>query len=353
MKTRILELESSKGWGGQEKRTVRLNNNLSDKFEIFWGVEKESELFKRQKDIRGNFFNFELDKIYNLKTIYNLVKFVKKNKIDIISTHSGKDAWIGNIVAKLAGVKIIRTRHLLTKIKGPLSYNLSDKVVCVSKQVKEYLASEGVKKEKLEVIYTGIDTKKFKSYSDYNLREDFNINENTVIIGIVAVLRAAKRHIDLLKAVKEIDNVKVVIVGSGPQEKNIKNFIQKNNLEDKVLMLGHREDIDKILPNFDIFVLPSNLEALGTALLEAQSCGVPVVASRVGGIPECVNEGKTGFLFEKENVSDLKDKLLKLIENRNLREEFSKNARKWIEEKFSTEKMVKDTEKLYERILSE
>jgi N-acetyl-alpha-D-glucosaminyl L-malate synthase BshA len=353
MKIRILELESSKGWGGQEKRTVRLNNNLSDDFEIFWGVERESELFKKQKDIRGEFFDFKLNRIYNLKTIFSLVKFVRKNKIDIISTHSGKDAWIGNIVGKLTGIKVIRTRHLLTKIKGPMSYNLSDKVVCVSKQVKDYLKSEGVKKEKLEVIYTGIDTQKFKPFSDYDIRKEFNISDDTVIIGIVAVLRAAKRHIDLLEAVKDLDNVKVVIVGNGPQEKNIKNFIKENNLEDKVLMLGHREDVDKILPNFDIFVLPSNLEALGTALLEAQSCGVPVVASRVGGIPECVNEGKTGLLFEKENVADLREKLLKLIENKNLREEFSKNARKWIEDNFSTQKMVKDTENLYKRVLSE
>jgi N-acetyl-alpha-D-glucosaminyl L-malate synthase BshA len=350
---RILELESSKGWGGQEKRTVRLINNLSDEFEVFWGVERESELFKRKKEIRGEFFDFELDKIYSLKTLYNLAKFVKENQIDIISTHSGKDAWIGNIVGKLAGVKVIRTRHLLTKIKGPISYNLSDKVICVSKQVKDYLKSEGVKEEKLEVIYTGIDTDRFKPFSEYNLRKEFDINENIVVIGIVAVLRAAKRHIDLLEAIKEIDNVKVVIVGNGPQEKNIKSFIKENNLENKVLMLGHREDVDKILPNFDIFVLPSNLEALGTALLEAQSCGVPVVASRVGGIPECINEGKTGFLFEKENIADLREKLLKLIENKNLREKFSKNARKWIENNFSTEKMVKDTEKLYERILSE
>jgi N-acetyl-alpha-D-glucosaminyl L-malate synthase BshA len=350
---RILELESSKGWGGQEKRTVRLSNNLSDEFEVFWGVERESELFKRKKEIRGEFFDFELNKIYNLKTIFNLVKFVKENKIDIISTHSGKDAWIGNIVGKLTGTKVIRTRHLLTEIKGPFSYNLSDRVVCVSKQVKEYLESKGVKKEKLEVIYTGIDTEKFKPFSEYSLKQEFNINKDTVVIGIVAVLRAAKRHIDLLEAIKTIDNVKVVIIGNGPQEKNIKKFIKENNLENKVLMLGHREDVDKILPNFDIFVLPSNLEALGTALLEAQSCGVPVVASRVGGIPECVNEGKTGFLFEKENIADLREKLLKLIENKNLREEFSKNARKWIENNFSTEKMVKDTEKLYERILSE
>ena len=156
---KILELESSKGWGGQEKRTVRLNSYLD--YEIFWGVEEDSELFKRQQEIKGKFFSVKLNKIYNILTIFKLAFFVRKNFIDLIVTHSGKDAWIGNFVSILTGVPVIRVRHLIMPIKSPKSYNLSTKVVCVSKQVKEYLKSKGVKEEKLEVIYTGIDTNKF------------------------------------------------------------------------------------------------------------------------------------------------------------------------------------------------
>lgn len=345
---KILELESSKGYGGQEKRTIRLNNNLD--YDFLWGVEKDSQLYKKQKEINGTFFDVKLNKIYNIKSIMKITKIVKKNKINIISTHSGKDAWIGNVVSKLTGVPSVRTRHLLTPINSPFGYNLSDKIVCVSKSVKEYLYSVGVKKEKLEVIYTGIDTKKYTPKLKINFRQEWNIKDNEVIIGIVAVLRNAKRHIDLLKAIKDLKNIKVVIVGDGSQNKNIKNFINDNDLYSKVIMLGHRDDVDDIYPNFDISVLPSNMEALGTALLEAQSCGVPVIGSRVGGIPECIKEDYTGLLFEKENIKELREKIKFLAGNQGIRKKFSHNAREWIVKNFSVEKMVKDTKNLYESI---
>jgi glycosyltransferase involved in cell wall biosynthesis len=349
---KILEMESSKGWGGQEKRTVRLNNNLGKDYEIFWAVEKNSKLYKRRDEINGEFFTFKLNKIYNLFTIFSLVSFIKKHKIDIISTHSGKDAWIGNIVSKLTNTPVIRVRHLLTPVKSAKSYNMSTKVVCVSEQVREYLKSIGVEENKLEVIYTGIDTNKFIP-KEKTLKKEWNIEENEIVVGIVAVLRSAKRHIDLIKAIKDIKNAKLVIVGNGPQEDNIKKFIKENSLENKVIMLGHREDIDTILPNLDIFVLPSNMEALGTAILEAESCGIPAIGSRVGGIPECIKENETGLLFETENIEELREKLTELINNPEKREKFGKSARELIIKNFSTSKMVEDTKTLYKRVINE
>ena len=103
----------------------------------------------------------------------------------------------------------------------------------------------------------------------------------------------------------------------------IENFIKNNNIENRVIMMGYREDIELILPNFDIFVLPSKEEALGTSLLEAQSAGVCALGSRVGGIPECIKENHTGLLFEPLNPQDLKEKLQTLVNNKNLREQFN------------------------------
>ena len=185
-KIRILELESSKGFGGQEKRTVRLVNNLGDDFEVFFAVAEDSELFRRRSQIKADFFPVEIRKTYDLSAIWKLCKLVKKLGIHIISTHSGKDAWVGNIVGKLTGKKVVRTRHLLVPIKSPLSYNLSTKVVAISRAVYNYLLSKGVKKDKLELIYTGIDTERFKPRK---------VEKGSRFrIGIVAVLRAAKRH---------------------------------------------------------------------------------------------------------------------------------------------------------------
>lgn len=347
---RILEIEYSKGWGGQEKRTIRLINNLDKKYKVFFVAQPDSNIVKHKDEINAEIIPLEMKQIYNPLTIYKLVNIVKKNNIDIISTHSGKDGWLGAIVGKLTNTPVVRTRHLLTPINSPKSYNLSTITVAVSKSVEEYLKKAGVKR--VTTIYTGIDTDIYKPNNLKKLRKEYNISDSTILIGIVAVLRAGKRHKDLIEAISQIDeDVKLVIVGTGPQENNIKKLIKEKNLKNKVIMTGHREDVAEILSDFDIFVLPSKEEALGTSILEASSCGVAVVGSRVGGIPECVREDKNGLLFESLNVEDLKNKLMYLIKNKDKLEYYKHNARQFIVENFSVKKMVKDTEKLYESLL--
>ncbi len=350
----ILELESSKGWGGQEKRTARLVNSLDkNNFKVFWGVQPNSELLKRRDEINAHFFEVPIRKSYDLVALWKVIKLVKENHIDIIATHSGKDGWIGALAGLFTKAKVIRTRHLQTPITSPVSYNLNDHVVTVSSQVKDYLISRGVKKEKISVIYTGVDTEKFSPLAKVDIKEELGLAKDTVVIGIVAVLRAAKRHRDLIEAFANIQTDKkvvVVIIGSGPQEDNIKNLIMEKNLTNKVFMLGHREDIDKLLPSFDLFVLPSNMEALGTAILEASACGVPCIGSHVGGIPECIKDKESGFLFEKENIAQLTDVLTKLIHDDALRTQFGHNARKLVEEHFSVSTMTQETEALYKKV---
>lgn len=352
-KINILEIEYSKGWGGQEKRTVRLINNLNkDKFDIFYVAQPDSTIVKNRTDIEATVIPLQMRQSYDIKAIYNLCKIIKEKKIDIISTHSGKDAWLGSIVGKLTNTKVVRVRHLQTPINSTTSYNLSTRVVTVSKQVEKYLLNKGVKKEKLQTIYTGIDTDKFRPKKEKLLREELNLDKETILIGIVAVLRGAKRHKDLIEAISQIEeDVKLVIVGNGPQEENITKIINEKNLKDKVFMLGHREDIHNLLPSFDIFVLPSNMEALGTSILEASSCAIPCVGSRVGGIPECIIDNQTGFLFENQNVKELKEKLEQLIHDKQLRVQFGKNARELIVNNFSVNSMVNKTENLYESLV--
>lgn len=348
----ILEMESSKGWGGQEKRTVRLVNNLpKNEYNIFWAVEQKSTLFKKKNEINGEFSTFKLNRIYNLKTIFQLVKFVKKNKIDIISTHSGKDAWIGNIVGWITNTKVVRVRHLIVPIKSPKSYNMATKVVTVSDQVKKELEDSGVKKEKLLTIYTGIDTNRFSDNLEYNLRDELNISKDTKLIGVVAVLRRAKRHQELIETVLKLDtNMKLIIVGDGPQMENLTKQVSDAKAEDKVILLGHRNDVDKLLPNFDLFVLASRHEALGTSLLEAQSCGVPVIASNVGGIPEALDNGNTGLLFDDFKM--LEKQLKELLSDDTKLQQMKNKCRAFIVEKFSVEKMMEDTKKLYRELVS-
>jgi len=227
-------------------------------------------------------------------------------------------------------------------------------VTAISVGVREYIASRGVRKEKIRLIYTGIDTEHFQR-GESGLRDEFGIGKETFLIGIVAILRGAKRHKDLIDAVKKLSekyDVKLVIAGEGPQWENLQNKIKESGMEGRVIMTGFRNDTVNILSALDLFVLPSNMEALGTALLEAQSCGVPVVGSKVGGIPEALEDGGSGLLFECENVDDLADKIERFIVNKEFHAQASRRAREFVVEKFSVEKMVGDTLKQYEEILA-
>lgn len=352
---KILELESSKGWGGQEKRTARLVNNLPDEFQIFWGVAPDSQLYHRRKEIRGKFFPVEIRKSYDLKAIWKLANIIRREGIDIISTHSGKDGWVGAILGKLTGTKVVRTRHLLLPIRSPRSFNWSSRVVGVSQGVIETLKRGGVDPKKLHLIYTGIDTEKFRPNPSARVqfRREIGVKEGEVLIGIVAVLREAKRHQDLIKAVAPLQRVKLVIVGDGPQRHNLEKLITQMGLGEKVKLVGARDDVEKIYPALDIFALPSRHEALGTALLEAQSSGVPVVGSRVGGIPEAIAEGETGLLFTPLNLEELREKLKILIDNPHLRKKMGTAGRHRIISHFSITSMTTQTTHLYHQLKEE
>ncbi|MDD3466151.1 MAG: glycosyltransferase [Campylobacterales bacterium] len=353
---KVLEVEASKGWGGQEKRTVRLANHMpSDKVRTYFAVNPDSRLMRDADELRIECLPVKTRATYDLPAVLTLAKYIKELDIDIVSTHSGRDAWLGGMAAKLAGVKCVRVRHLQTPFASPFSYKyLTDEVTAISVGVREYIASRGVDMGKIRLIYTGIDTEHFQK-SESTFRQEFGIGKETFLIGIVAILRGAKRHKDLIDAVKKLStkyDVKLVIAGEGPQWENLQNKIKETGIADKVIMTGFRNDTVNILSALDLFVLPSNMEALGTALLEAQSCGVPVIGSRVGGIPEALEENGSGLLFECENVDDLVQKIEKFITDKEFHAKASKRAREFVVEKFSVEKMVSDTLKQYEEMLT-
>lgn len=344
----ILELESSLGFGGQEHRTQRVINGLDKKkFKVFYGLNKGSKSLL--KDIDCEFVEFNLKKVYNIFEIIKICKFVKKNKIDIISTHSGKDGIIGAIAGKICRIKVVRTRHLQLPITSPFTYNLNTKVVGVCQAVCDDLIKRGVKKELVTRIYTGIDTNKYTPNFSINLKKEFGLSDDTVCIVIVAVLRAAKNHKLLIEAFNElnIENSALFIVGDGPQKENLQNLTKDKK---NIFMLGNRNDVNEFLGSMDILVLPSNMEAIGGVILEASSCEVATIASNVGGLGESVCDKKSGLLFENGNKEALKKALKELILNKDLRDRFAKFGREYVIKNFSIEKMIKDTEKLYESL---
>jgi glycosyltransferase involved in cell wall biosynthesis len=239
---------------------------------------------------------------------------------------------------------------LVIKFFAWLTIIFNHKVIAVSKNIKEQVRNWPFVSSKIEVIYSGLGKIDFKAREEARallLGPEFP--ENKLLTGNIAELHPIKGQkylIEALALLKETDFTSVII-GEGEERENLEKLINQNNLENKVKLVGHIDQAPTYLKAFDIFVFPSLSEALGYAALEAGAAGLPVIASRVGGIPEIIDNLESGLLIAPRRPDEIKNALLYLINHREERKKFGENLQKKVTEKFSLKRMVQETKKLY------
>lgn len=362
---KVTQIIHSLNPGGLENGIINLVNNMDDfKFEnticcLTQGGDFEKRLNK----------NIKVSKMFkkpgnDYQLYIKLIKYLKEIKPTIVHTRNwaGMD---GIIVAKIAGVPIIIHGEHGFEIADLISQNrkrkfirklvlstMVDKIVTVSKNLKNRLINEiKIKPEKIIHIPNGVDTNKFNIYRKEFTRKKFGFKKGDFIIGIVARLDPIKNHKTLISAFKEIvtihPNTNLVIVGDGSLRNKLENQTYQLGIKNKVIFMGERDDVPEILKTFDIFVLPSLNEGMSNTILEAMATGIPVIASNVGGNPELVVDGRTGFLFPSNDVESLVQKIKTYISHPELKQKHGYNAHKRVEEKFSLDQMVRRYEELY------
>ena len=351
--------------GGLQNGIVNLVNNMdTSKFEnIICCLTQGGDFEKRlNKNIKVSKMFKKPGNDYQL--YIKLIKYLKEIKPTIVHTRNwaGMD---GIIAAKMARVPIIIHGEHGFEIADLISQNrkrkfirklvlstMVDKIVTVSKNLKNRLINEiKIKPEKIIHIPNGVDTNKFNIYRKEFTRKKFGFKKEDFIIGIVARLDPIKNHKTLFFAFKEIvknyPQVKLIIVGDGPLREELKEKSYQLGIKNKVIFMGERDNVPEILKTFDIFVLPSLNEGMSNTILEAMATGIPVIASNVGGNPELVIDGRTGFLFSPNDVESLVQKIKTYILHPELKQKHGYNARKRVEEKFSLDQMVRRYEELY------
>jgi glycosyltransferase involved in cell wall biosynthesis len=280
--------------------------------------------------------------------------------VDIIHTHSSADSWMASTAAKISPrrPKVVRTRHLNASFNIRLIYSfMADRVVTVGGNTRQYMIREkGIPPDKVITIPTGIDLSVFDAEGGQgDLRQELGIPSQVPVFGTVSVFRRLKGHQVLLDATPEILRVvpeaRLLLAGEGPQEKNIQKKIEELGIGKSVLMPGFREDVPRVLNTLDVFVFPSLQEALGTAILEALAMRRAVVASRVGGIPEIIEDGKTGFLIGSENPSAIAERVIQLLKNPVLRLQMGDQGRQFVETHYDQRLMVRRLEDLYRELV--
>lgn len=233
-------------------------------------------------------------------------------------------------------------------------------MVAVSKEVYQAeVQRSGIDPKKVTMIPSGVQVQRFidpDPASTEQLREAWGIQPRTHLIGTVGRFVPPKGHTYLLDAIvrlqSQFPDVKTLVVGDGALLRPMEEKAQALGLSDAVVFTGIRRDVPEILALLDVFVLPSLWEGLPIALLEAMAAGLPVVATRVGGVPEVVEDGVTGLLVPPRDPDALAEAITRLLRDPDLRCKMGQAGRERVESEFSVEKMVRKTETLYEEVLT-
>lgn len=302
------------------------------------------------------------------KHFFQLNKIIGAEKIDILHAHIWNPAScrFAFAAAGRAKIPVVATEHdpfklsFLKDLFKKYSLKRVSKIVTVSENNKKILSELYPKeKAKISVIHNGIDTTWWQSqllrFTDLDRRkikeELFLARENTLIIISIAELHERKGLKYLIEAIPQVaakfPNIKLVIVGEGPERTELEKLIKKLGIENHATLTGRQKEIPKLLKSSDIFVLPSRREAFGFVLLEAMITGLPVIASNTGGIPEIIKDSKTGLLVKPENSAEIAAALIDLISHPEKREKLAATAHKLLHEKFTAQKMAKEYEKIY------
>lgn len=305
----------------------------------------------------------------DIKIAVELARIFREGKYDIIHTHAWGTLVEGILAAKLAGIPItIHGEHGTFHRSGKrrlvqkIFFNWADYVLSVSNVLADDLSRTlGVKRAKITAILNGVDINKFRPDAGKRVkyREKHKVDADTVWIGTVGRPAEVKNQHLMIRALpllrKEGIPARFTIVGDTPMyslRPELEKLAADLDVQHCLEFTGKQSDIAGYLNAFDIFVLPSLSEGCSNVILEAMACGVPVVASRVGGTPELIEHMRSGMLFESNDVRDLANALLQLINNRELATKLSSNALKRIKAEFTLDKMVANYQNFYLQAVS-
>lgn len=357
---RLLQITASNVWRGHEQQIVYYYDEFDSKIEhqvLLCPTNTRLAEIAEEKE----YIFYDLPDYSKSKKLWisSINKIIKEHHIDIILIHNSKAHTLCIMHSLLYRSKIpmVFFRTLIKKIdtnalrKWKYNYKHLKKLVCVSQAVIDVLKPAIKDHSRFSIVGSATDISEFpKKEASGLLHREFNLPEETILIGNISAFVPFKDHHTFVNAAKIIkskkENVKFILVGKGELEDDIKAYVKELGLEHDFIFTGFRKDIPEIFPEFDVLMFTSKLEPTGGVLLEAYNCQVPIVATNYGGIPEVVEDGKTGILCEKENAEDFADATLKILEDKNLSDQLVLNGEKHLLANFTkeiiAEKMLKE-----------
>lgn len=360
----VLHIDSEKEWRGGQQQAAYLFERMHAMGYHTAMVSKPGsvmESYCREKGLpfypvamRG-----ELDASAGAK----IAALCRKQSFDILHLHSAHalatGLWAKLFFGKLHLIAVRRVNSPIRKNRfSRFKYTTAalDKIICISDGIKRVLLNDSLNPEKLVTIHSGIDLEKFDGIkAPQDFRESIGIPQDHLVVGTVAALSAEKDYPNLLHAAEKIlanhNNVTFCAVGDGPEKESMCDLARDLNLGSRFIFAGFRKDVGCLLKIFDIFVLPSYKEGLGTSILDAQALGLPVVACRTGGVPEIVFDGENGYLVPPRDSDALAKAIADLVDHPEKRRAFGERGLETVQN-FSIDKTVLMNIELYNQVVA-
>lgn len=363
-----LHIDTARSWrGGQNQVLLTVNGLRAIGHRAALVAHPDGELRRRAQE------GLELIPLaprseVDLRAGWRLARLIRRLDPDIIHAHDPHGVAMAGLALSLgAGAQrtngrhapaLVASRRVDFHLKGNSfsrwKYRQVDLFITASEAIRQMLIGDGIDADQIVTVHEGIDVDRIDGIPPVNVHEAYWLPHHAPLVGNVAALVPHKGHRYLIEAahlvVQHIPDARFVILGEGELHEHLQHLVREHHLEKHVLLPGFRTDIIGCIKGFDLFVMSSVTEGLGTSILDAMACRKAVVGTRAGGIPEVVDEGRTGLVVESRNAQQLAEAIVRLLGDESLRRTMADAGYARVRERFTVERMVAETAALYARL---
>lgn len=304
---------------------------------------------------------------YDIALASKMAEVINREELDLLHVHYAIPHAVCAILAKqMSGrdVKIVTTLHGTDitvlgydpSLTDAIRFGIekSDIVTAVSKSLISQTYDLINPDKQIETVYNFIDERVYKRVDSSHLKNEYGILPEEKVIIHVSNFRPVKRVQDVIRTFEKITKeipAKLLLVGDGPEMTVVCKLVKKLNIQDRVLFLGKQDSVEELYSISDLMLLLSEKESFGLVALEAMACGVPCIGTNVGGIPEVIVHGQSGYICELGDIDDMSEKAIELLRNSGRHQQFRDSSVNLVREKFQATTIVKEYEDLYKSLL--
>ena len=298
----------------------------------------------------------------DLAAAWRLSRVLKQLRPDVIHAHDPHAVAMASTALSIAmpapRPPLVASRRIELRIGqnsfSRWKYSQVDCFLAISRAVRARLVTDGIPAEKIDIVHEGVDVERVAALPSGNVHAALFLPTQSPVVGTVGALVAQKAQHTLIDAaalvVRQVPDVRFVILGEGELRPALEEQIRHKHLERHVFLAGFRADVLGLIKDFDVFALSSIQEGMCTSLLDAMAATKPTVATAVGGVPEVIADGETGFLVPARDHQALAEKIITLLKDQALRERMGSAGLTRARRLFTVERMVEETAGVYERL---